>query len=253
MKLVNPKNGEVLTSKYATNAKALKALAKKLLGSLKGNDFANSIYDKCLTEKGQTPARLFWLHKLANESPKPKTAIREVDLSGLCRMLETAKASGLKFPKVTLHTKSGVEVTIKIAGAKSKYTGSLMLSSGSYRNGNYYGRVTDGKLFEGKDITQEVVGLLVDLSTDPEGTAARMGRMTGNCCFCGRKLTTATSIALGYGATCAKKYGLKHSKSEAAAKKKKAKQFVEGELDLGLPSNSGKPRRVTRRRNIERV
>ena len=50
--------------------------------------------------------------------------------------------------------------------------------------------------------------LLQRLAADPAGVASKYGKMTGRCCFCHLQLTDAKSLAVGYGKTCAKNYGL---------------------------------------------
>lgn len=254
MKVVNPKDGEVLNSPYESHDEARSALKAKMQSELKGNTFASDIYEATGSKAKATTGRLFWLHKLAvQEAPKKVQATRSVDLSGLKRMFDSAKAAGLKYPSITLTLKSGVEVKVSVAGDKSKHKGSVMIASSGFGRGNpYYGRVTDGMLYAGRDLTPEVEGLLVDLAHDPKGTAARMGKMTGNCCCCRRKLDHEDSVALGYGSTCAKKFGFDYGRKAAKAKRIKTEQFVSGELKLDLPTATASPRRIIRR-HIEGV
>ena len=253
MKVINPKNGEAINSPYATHEEARAALKAKLGATLKGNAFASDIYEATGKADKATAGRVFYLHKLAmqeDQAPKPS---RNLDLSGLHKMLESAKAAGLKYPSITLTLKSGAEVKVSIAGDKSKYKGSVMIASAGFGVGNpYYGRVTDGALYAGRDLTTEVEGLLTDLAYDPKGTASRMGKLTGNCCCCRRKLEHEDSLALGYGSTCAKKFGFDHGRKAAKAKKSKVEQFVSGELKLDLPVATASPRRIIRR-HIEGV
>ena len=49
-------------------------------------------------------------------------------------------------------------------------------------------------------------------AADPETVAAQYGSLTGNCCFCGRKLTDDRSTNVGYGPVCADKFGLNWGK-----------------------------------------
>lgn len=50
---------------------------------------------------------------------------------------------------------------------------------------------------------------------DPHKAGAVEGHVTGNCCFCTLKLTTAESVTRGYGPKCASYYGLPWGKSGA--------------------------------------
>jgi hypothetical protein len=47
-----------------------------------------------------------------------------------------------------------------------------------------------------------------ELAQHPAETAAKNGKLTGNCCFCTSALTDKRSTEVGYGPTCAANYGL---------------------------------------------
>ena len=54
-----------------------------------------------------------------------------------------------------------------------------------------------------------VVQALREVLADPEGYASSFGHVTGQCTFCGRKLTDARSYTVGYGRDCAERFGLR--------------------------------------------
>ena len=249
MKLTNPKNGEEFISAFDSHSDAREALSRRIdADEFKDNDlkFAESIYTSTEKAGGQSPGRLFYLHRLATTPPKKQAArpLAKVDMSGLVTMMQSAKENGLKFPSLTLTTTNGLEVKLAIAGDKSRYTGAVMASSGQFRGGKYYGRVMpEGDFYAGVDFTPEVGKLLSDMARDPKGTATAQGHLTGRCCFCRKALDDEKSTALGYGPTCAKKFGLIYSKKAAAEKT----QFGTSRKVARSAPPAAKPQQVTRR------
>jgi len=180
-------------------------------------DFAASLLDQ-FDRKGQLSDRQwFWVQKLADESEGIPDFTRENadvgPLHGLMAMFEKAK-SKLKYPKIELQTESGIKVVLSLAGPKSKYPGTINLTDGgSFYNNVWYGRVTpEGEYQPNPSISeasrQEVANLLRELSRHPADTAAKYGKLTGNCCFCKSTLTDEKSTSVGYGPVCAKNFGL---------------------------------------------
>jgi hypothetical protein len=58
------------------------------------------------------------------------------------------------------------------------------------------------------EFLQVLTSLLVEFGLNPAGVAKAYGKLMGNCCFCGLKLTDPKSVAAGYGPICAEHYGL---------------------------------------------
>jgi len=213
--LTNPKNNEVITSPFNSDAEAKEALVAKIAsGEFSDPSFARSLIEAY--PNNLTPARLFWFHKLAMPKVAPAPAA-QIDLSGIKNLFIKA-ASALKRPAVILSAASGNKVKISFAGERSKYVGNLMVSSPTY-GGAYYGRVTDsGEFFAGRDKDSTVVDLLKDFAADPAKVAAEYGHRTGCCCFCSRGLDDERSTDVGYGPICAKRFGLPWgAKPKAAA------------------------------------
>lgn len=104
----------------------------------------------------------------------------------------------------------GSPVRIKRAGATSKYAGCLFADGGTFESGyakiDPAGRLTVYRAAE--PIKVELVELLTAFAADPAGVAGAYGKLTGNCTFCTKTLTDARSVAVGYGPTCATKFGL---------------------------------------------
>jgi hypothetical protein len=209
MKLTNPKNNEQLDSPFASDGEAAAALIARITaGAFNRPDFALDM-EKAHRDYGNrlSGGRQFWLHKLAMQEARPvPVATHSVDLSRLTSMLQTA-GTHLKRPKIVLQMADGTPVKLALAGAASRYAGSIMVSSPTF-GGAYYGRVTDGAFFAGRDSSEGLQDLLTAMSNDPERTAAAYGHMTGACCFCSRTLTDERSTSVGYGPVCAARFGL---------------------------------------------
>ncbi len=133
-----------------------------------------------------------------------------LDMSGVNKLFDTAISSGLKYPKIRLQTPSGQAVALARAGDKSKYKGQVMVTDGErFGQNKYFGRVDQTGTYHPTQIsTEEVRTLLGQLGAEPAKTAAGYGKLTGNCCFCLRRLDDTRSVAVGYGPVCAEKFGL---------------------------------------------
>lgn len=116
----------------------------------------------------------------------------------------------LQYPKINLQTKSGQPVQLYRSGPQAKHPGHIRVTDGGrYGFNKNFGRLApDGNWFEGSHSHPELVQLLDELSKDPAGVAAAYGKLTGNCCFCHKKLSDERSTEVGYGKTCAGHYGL---------------------------------------------
>lgn len=151
----------------------------------------------------------YWAAKLADRATAPQVAPEVIDVSGILALLTRAGAK-LKRPKVRLETASGQRVVLSIAGDRSRYTGSVMLTDGRpFGENTYFGRIDPtGALTAAHAMTAEVLDLLRRFATDPAGTGSVIGKAIGSCCFCSRQLETKESLAVGYGPVCAENYGL---------------------------------------------
>jgi Family of unknown function (DUF6011) len=145
--------------------------------------------------------------------------------AGMYSLFQYAVSQNLKYPKIRLQL--GQEtIIVKLAGDRSKYTGQLMVTNDAAygaSNNKYFGRVTkEGAIVAGRDLTSAVEELLQEFATHPVEVAQRYGKLTGNCMFCGLKLTDEDSTACGYGPVCARKWNLPHSAAKASRAARKA-------------------------------
>lgn len=140
---------------------------------------------------------------------RPQASRPRVDISAVVDLLRRA-GEHLRFPKIRLETPAGTPVVLSLAGDRSRYPGTVNVSTGEPYGtpGSWHGRINlDGT----HTVTRgDVVALLTELAERPAETAAKYGRATGNCCFCGRPLTNgaAGSASVGYGPICAERFGL---------------------------------------------
>jgi hypothetical protein len=123
------------------------------------------------------------------------TAIRE--------MFETAKANGLKRPKLrALGVDPGSVFEIKEAPASGKNAGSLYVVSKGGEE--YYGRITPDGRYIGKEAVLE---RLHEVAARPLEESQLFGKQTGRCACCGKELENEESVRLGIGPVCRSKWG----------------------------------------------
>lgn len=140
--------------------------------------------------------------------PKPQAAqLNQAGLPRIFRMFDSAHAH-LKRPAIRLVDEQGHYLHLSLAGAASKNAGYIYVK-GDRGSDAYYGKISpEGRFFSVRECPATVEPHLLAFAQDPETHATKYGRLTGNCCFCGRKLTDERSTAMGYGPVCADHFGL---------------------------------------------
>ncbi len=209
------KTGQVreIDSPYDNDKSAYDALLDKISKSDKVSNFERRVAEAYANfSAGRwsylSDAKRYWLHSLTMEeesAPRHDRGIR-MPLEGIKRMLSKA-GEHVKSPSIRLNAE-GIELKVSIAGARSRYTGDVMVASPKFGDG-WYGRIAqDGKFYPGRDSTPAVRAALSRLAESPEEVAAEFGKITGRCCFCNRSLTDDRSVSVGYGPVCAERFGL---------------------------------------------
>ncbi len=96
------------------------------------------------------------------------------------------------------------------AGPKSVNAGSINITDGAkYPSNVWYGRISPrGDFFSGAACDEEIAAIVERFADDPVGFVEEFGRKSGVCAFCTKRLTDERSVGIGYGPTCAKKWGL---------------------------------------------
>jgi hypothetical protein len=154
-----------------------------------------------------------WVPRLLERVAQAAVPNAVISVKGVVALLNHAKSSGLKFPKLWLQLPDGSPLRITIAGDKSKTPGFVMLTDGGgFGVGKYFGKISQaGELMLGKDgfaVRDALTELLTRLAADPAKVAAEFGHLTGHCCFCSLRLNDERSVSVGYGPVCADKFGL---------------------------------------------
>jgi Family of unknown function (DUF6011) len=128
--------------------------------------------------------------------------------------LLAAKARGLKFPSVTFLAPAGAfgqTIRLSVAGDQSKVPGSIQVKL----DGEWIGRVEPDGTVVGRNLAGSALLLdtLATIAADPAAAAKAYGKASGFCSFCSTQLSDdreGSSVDVGYGPTCAKRYGLPH-------------------------------------------
>lgn len=141
----------------------------------------------------------------AREKP---AAVTVGDMTGVCGLFDNATRSKLRRPAIVLHIVGLGEVKLSMAGPSARVPGSINVATDG--GATWFGRITRDGAFEPsgrQSVPAGLVDALVAFAREPARMAAEHGRRTGLCCFCNLRLNDARSTAVGYGATCAKRWG----------------------------------------------
>lgn len=172
-----------------------------------------------------TDGRRTWARKLidrANGAQEAVAARTVGDLSGILALFGKAKTH-LKFPAIELSVPGYAaeqSIHVSIAGERAKEPGSLtVLSCEKYDTGKefperrWFGRITLAGVFvPGRKLDDQyrdaILTRLRAFAVDPSKVGGEDGRLHGRCCFCRKALSDERSTAAGFGAKCAKNFGL---------------------------------------------
>ena len=177
-------------------------------------DFASSLVRQADAKGFLSASQWHWVGVLVSRATRPVPVSVIPQFSGVYDLFKRA-ATRLKYPKVRLQTELGTPLQLYISGERSRVPGVVnVVEVHTERDkARWFGRVMpDGTWQQNPRLSMEdflpVGKLLKRLASDPAKVASEYGRLTGNCCFCYRKLDDERSTAVGYGPHCAKQYGL---------------------------------------------
>ncbi len=156
----------------------------------------------------------------ADQEPKPEVIKRSAaaDLAGtqglvrVARMFGMAKSKGLQKARidiaVSLPGDSIVPLVLKPVRENARNPlGTIYVNCGATQD--YLGKIMpNGEFFQSHRCGADELQALKMFAEDPVGVSKASGRLTSNCCFCRKKLSTPESVAVGYGRTCARNFGL---------------------------------------------
>lgn len=123
-------------------------------------------------------------------------------------------------PKVKAWYFPGLKIS-RAGDTSSNPGGFWIADEGPFGDSTYYGSIrADGEIRMTRALyaagnEREQLKRLAAFGT---AEIVRIGIATGRCCYCGRRLTDAISIELGYGPVCAKHHRLPHGKKAVAAR-----------------------------------
>lgn len=203
---MKPPNGDLARGWNAEDT--AKILAGLKARALAGNNFADSLCAAHAKYGYFTLKQAYWAEKLAGEANAPAPAVEDLggDLSAITNKFKLAKANGLKFPALIFpHIGPIAKVRVSMAPDNGKNPGCLYVKA----DGAYAGKINPaGCYLAARGASPGLTQFLHAFAADPVGVGAAKGKDAGACCFCGRELTDARSLAAGYGGTCAKHWGL---------------------------------------------
>ncbi len=176
----------------------------------RGFEFAASLWEALrkygrLTEKQEAAVRNATAKSAARKAQwAAEKAAREanaapVQIDRIATALATAKASGLKWPKLRL-----AYFIFSPAGESSRNAGAIYVKT---HDDVYLGKIVDGRFTRSRDCDAATEEAILTAAADPLAAAVAYGLQTGVCACCGRELTNAESVALGIGPVCRSNWG----------------------------------------------
>lgn len=172
----------------------------------KDMSFAGSLLEQAVSPRGLSPKQWYWVGVLAGRATGPKETTLD-SFAGVYALFQRAMQH-LSFPKIWLTLPSGISIKLYVSGKRSRVPGVVNIVGGGIWLGRIY---EDGRWEYGHgtpDHNAELRALLSRLASEPEVVAAEYGKLTGNCCFCSRKLSDERSTEVGYGPVCASRFQL---------------------------------------------
>jgi hypothetical protein len=185
-----------MTSKYAGTCITCKGRIEKgeTINWVRGVGASHATADACARAK-------------ALAAPKATVTIAG-DMAPVVAFLNRGKASGLKAPAVSFLAPRGGTLTISLAPDSGRNPGAIYVKV----NGDYVGKISpDGSVGGALAGDTGLQAALIQVATDPATHAREYGKLSGRCSFCQTDLTddrSGSSVEMGYGPVCAKRYNL---------------------------------------------
>lgn len=179
-----------------SNAPEIKWIINNAMTNLFAASLDRQLLNKGTLTDGQIAAVVRIMGRPAAAAPVELTALNGVESVQIA--FAKATESGLKRPKLRLG-----DFLLKMAPATGKNAGAIYVTE----QGEYLGKVADGKFHATRDCTDAQRTAIVALCADPLKAAVAYGQETGRCSCCGLELTNPESIERGIGPICAEKYG----------------------------------------------
>lgn len=208
-----------------------------LVGNLKPQDvgFATNLIDFYKKYGKLSVKQAEWVGKLIVRATSPVVVqsppvaaiaapVNVGGFAGVVALFQKAQENGLKFPKIRL-VLNGIKLILSFTGPKALKPGYVRITGeGKYPLNTFYGKVSpegDFISYTSGDFKEALVALLTQLGKNPARVAKEHGKLTGNCCFCGKSVgdgKEVRSVLAGFGPDCAARYNLKAEWLAAADK-----------------------------------
>ncbi len=150
------------------------------------------------------------IDKAQNKNKNEREKVQIGEFGGMLELFNKAKEH-LVNPSIVLDVEEGIgEIRLTMAKDNHKVPGSINVATpGGFGNSTWFGRILqDGNFEKTGFATPVLIQKLQEFANDPAKMAAEYGKLTGNCCFCSRKLTDERSTNVGYGPRCAEVWDL---------------------------------------------
>jgi hypothetical protein len=147
-----------------------------------------------------TADQTYWASRFAEMYKPPETVDLGGSLAPIVALMRLGLQNKLEAPSILLKSKTGRSARLYF----DKETGKVQV----YSNGLKGTISQDGILTSNSSVDQDLIETLQEFARDPQQAITAFGKLTGRCCFCGRRLNDPPSIHAGYGPTCAERYKL---------------------------------------------
>jgi hypothetical protein len=188
--------------------------------SVRTQEFAGDLSDKWnayhkLSDKQMAQAVRIVTEAITGQKDKKIHPHTEAILDMLVRASENLQRPSVEFDCSEIEGVSHDGIVRFKYISRGPNKGRINISSeGSYGHNDWYGRIMpDGELYLSYKGRQEgtrawLNQLLALLNSDIVSMVKEYGTKSGRCCFCRKTLTDPQSVRAGFGATCAKHFGL---------------------------------------------
>lgn len=149
------------------------------------------------------------LLKLSRGEQPERETVPVGDMAGVIALFDSAKAH-LKAPAIVVAYKEEEETRFLRLKPSLGHQGAINVTAEPSRD--WLGRIDAQGGFERNrrmaSEAERIVPVLQRFAADPVTGAKESARLTGKCVFCNTKLKDERSTNVGYGKTCAGRYGL---------------------------------------------
>lgn len=130
----------------------------------------------------------------------PAAAPAEIDVSAIARAFASARAAGIKTPRLRLDS-----FVFSRAPDHGSNAGAIYVKAADSRE--YLGKVVEGRFHSVRACDDATKARVVEVAANPHSAAKAYGAKFGICSCCGRELSNAESVRLGIGPICRDKFG----------------------------------------------